>query len=38
MNLEVAGKINAGEPVTPPAVPPGYREAANLLTLDCVRP
>jgi hypothetical protein len=37
LNLAVAGRIEAGQPVTPPGVPPGYPEPARLMTDDCVK-
>ncbi|MCW5553322.1 MAG: class I SAM-dependent DNA methyltransferase [Verrucomicrobiae bacterium] len=38
LNLAVAAKIERGEPVTAPGVPPGYPEPQRLLTTDCIRP
>ena len=38
LNLEVAGKIEAGEKVTAPGIPAGYLQAAKLVTSDCIRP
>jgi hypothetical protein len=38
LNLSVAAKIEAGETVTAPGIPPGYPEPAKLVTEDCVRP
>jgi hypothetical protein len=37
LNLAVAARIDAGERVTAPGVPPGYPDAAGLVTDDCVR-
>ncbi len=38
LNLQVAGRIDAGEPVTSPGVPPVYPDATKLITDDCIRP
>ena len=38
LNLEVARREKAGEPVTPPGIPPGYPDPARLVTGDCIRP
>ncbi len=38
LNLDVAARIEAGEPVTAPGVPPGYPEPGRLITDDCIRP
>jgi SAM-dependent methyltransferase len=38
LNLWVAGRIDAGQPVTCPGVPPSYGEASSLVTDDCIRP
>jgi hypothetical protein len=38
LNLEVAAKIERGEPVTAPGIPPGYPEPHALVTEDCLRP
>ena len=38
LNLAVAKRIEADEPVTPPGVPPAYGEPKALRTSDCVRP
>ena len=38
LNQEVAAKIERGEPVTAPGVPPIYPDAKNLVTDDCIRP
>ncbi len=37
LNLEVARRIEAGESVTAPGVPPGYPNPSRLITSDCVR-
>jgi hypothetical protein len=37
LNLEVARRIDAGQSVTAPGIPPGYRAPARLVTADCVR-
>jgi len=36
-NLEVAGAIERGEPVTPPGVPGSFGDPAELVTCDCIR-
>ena len=38
LNLEVAGKIEKGDPVTAPGVPKSYADAKTLVTEDCIRP
>ena len=38
LNLAVAAKEKAGEPVTAPGVPATYADAAKLVTEDCIRP
>jgi hypothetical protein len=38
LNQEVAAKIEKGEPVTAPGVPPNYPDAKKLVTEDCIRP
>jgi len=38
LNLEVAAKIEKGEPVTAPGVPEHYPEAKKLVTEDCIQP
>lgn len=38
LNLEVAEKIENGEPVTAPGIPPRYPTPADLITDDCIRP
>jgi hypothetical protein len=37
LNLEVARRESAGEPVTAPGIPPGHSEPARLVTDDCIR-
>lgn len=37
LNLEVARREEAGEPVTAPGIPPGYPDPARLVTDDCIR-
>jgi SAM-dependent methyltransferase len=38
LNLAVAAREKAGEPVTAPGVPPGYGQADKLVTEDCIKP
>jgi len=38
LNVEVARRIDAGQPVTAPGIPPGYPNPSRLITSDCVRP
>jgi hypothetical protein len=38
LNLQVAARIERGEPVTAPGIPPGYPEPQRLVTQDCIRP
>ena len=38
LNLAVAARIEAGDPVTAPGVPPDYPNPAQLITDDCIRP
>jgi hypothetical protein len=38
LNLEVAQRIEKGEPVPPPGVPKDYHDAGELVTEDCVEP
>ncbi len=38
LNLQVAAKIERGEPVIPPGVPKIYPDAKQLVTEDCIRP
>jgi hypothetical protein len=38
LNLSVAARIESGEPVTAPGVPPHYPEPTRLITDDCIRP
>jgi len=37
LNLDVAARIETGQPVTPPGVPPEYGDPARLVTEDCVK-
>lgn len=38
LNLAVAAKIEAHQPVTAPGIPSGYPDATKLVTADCIRP
>ena len=38
LNLDVAKRIERGEPVTAPGIPPGYPKPDELVTDDCIRP
>jgi hypothetical protein len=38
LNLAVAARLDAGEPVTAPGLPPGFPDPAKLVTLDCIQP
>ncbi|MDQ3330748.1 MAG: hypothetical protein M3552_08845 [Planctomycetota bacterium] len=38
LNLDVAGRIERGEAVTAPGIPPSYPDPAKLITDDCIRP
>jgi hypothetical protein len=38
LNLEVASKIEHGDPVTAPGVPKSYHEGEKLVTEDCMMP
>ncbi|MCO5053993.1 MAG: N-6 DNA methylase [Verrucomicrobiae bacterium] len=38
LNLTVAARIERGEPVTAPGVPPGYPTPQSLVTDDCIQP
>jgi hypothetical protein len=38
LNLAVAARIDKGEPVAAPGVPPSYADPADLITDDCIRP
>ena len=38
LNLAVAARIERGEPVTAPGLPPGYPDPEILVTEDCIRP
>lgn len=37
LNLEVARRIEAGQRVTAPGIPPGYPNPSSLVTVDCIR-
>jgi len=38
LNLDVAKRIERGDPVTSPGIPPGYPKPDELVTDDCIRP
>ena len=38
LNLEVANRIEAKQPVTAPGIPKDYPKPATLITDDCIRP
>ena len=38
LNLALAAKIDRGETVTSPGVPPSYGDATALVTDDCIQP
>ena len=38
LNIEVAARIERGEPVVGPGVPPTYNDPAELVSNDCIRP
>jgi len=38
LNRAVAARIDAGEPVSAPGLPPGFPEPQRLVTLDCIQP
>ena len=38
LNLEVAARIDRGEPVTAPGIPPDFPNPKSLITEDCIRP
>jgi hypothetical protein len=38
LNVGVATRIDSGDTVTPPGVPPSYGESSALVTADCIRP
>lgn len=38
LNLEVARRIDAGETVTPPGIPPAYPTPQQLVSDDCIQP
>jgi len=37
LNREVADRLDRGEPVTTPGIPPGFAEPNTLITEDCIR-
>ena len=38
LNLEVAARIDRGEPVTAPGIPPNFPNPESLITTDCIQP
>jgi hypothetical protein len=38
LNYELAARIDAGEPVTAPGIPPGYPNPAELVSAGCILP
>lgn len=38
LNLDVAARTDAGEPVTAPGVPPCHPDPERLVAPDCIRP
>ena len=38
LNLDVAAKIDAGESVTAPGIPPDYPNPAELISDGCIQP
>ena len=38
LNLAVAARIDAGQPVTAPGIPPDYTDRDALVTTDCIKP
>jgi len=38
LNLDVAARIAAGQPVTASGLPPGFPDPGRLVTLDCIQP
>ena len=38
LNLEVARRIETGQLVTSPGLPPNYPDPAKLITTDCIQP
>lgn len=38
LNLEVASRIDRGEPVTAPGIPPDFPDPKSLITNDFIRP
>lgn len=38
LNLDVAGRIERGESVVVPGIPPGYKTPAKIISADCIQP
>ena len=38
LNLELAEKESAGQPITPPGLPKNYPDPQKLVTEDCIKP
>lgn len=38
LNLSVASRIDRGEQVTAPGIPPNYADPKSLVTADCIEP
>ena len=38
LNLAVAARLDCGQPVTAPGVPPTYPDPQALVTADCIQP
>ena len=38
LNLEVAARVDAGEPVTAPGIPPNYPNPSDLVSAGCIQP
>ncbi len=38
LNLEVAARIDCGEPVTARGIPTDFPDPQSLITTDCIRP
>lgn len=38
LNLDVATRIDKGDKVTAPGVPPAYGDSKPLITKDCIQP
>lgn len=38
LNLDVARRIEAGQAVVAPGIPPGYPQPEKLVTEDCIQP